>query len=123
MCYRLYIKDKTLGSKKKMLTEKNKYEPIPLLAVWLDQVDPPTKKMLGDLAGTSEAMYRQWVSGRRNLSAEKAGAIEAAMEKIYVDIPGAPKPLSRGDLCRACRNCRYFLIGEGAVTDDMDLLG
>lgn len=96
---------------------KNKYPPIVALAAWLEKATPPMKKHLVDLANSSECMFRQWSKGRRAMSAEKAGRLAAASVEVFDNIPGAPEPLTRGDLCEACRNCEYFNKVENDMAD------
>lgn len=84
-----------------------KYMPLPKLQKWLDE-GSQFIEILSTLAQTSGNMYRQWVTGRRGISASKAGAIEAAMEMISHTHDNAPEPLTRGDLCEACQACSYF---------------
>lgn len=86
----------------------SKYAPIIALSNWLASASPQMKQRLATLAESSECMFRQWVSGRRAMSAEKAGMVAAASAEISREFPVAPKPLKRGDLCEACRNCDYY---------------
>ena len=93
------------------------------LAAWLAAASVEVKAKLCKLADTSESMYRQWVSGRRKLSAAKAGEVEDAMLDIARTCPGAPPALTRGDLCEACRNCPYYkAVQDAAASDDLDIL-
>lgn len=83
------------------------------LALWLGEATPRVKALLCSLAGTSDSMFRQWVSRRRNLSAEKAGDIEDAMLQLSREYPDeVPPALTRGDLCDACRKCPYYQAVE-----------
>jgi DNA-binding transcriptional regulator YdaS (Cro superfamily) len=86
----------------------NKYTPKPALRAWLEAATPAMKKELCSYAGTANSMLRQWRVGRRDLSAEKAGQVSLATHTIKALNPEAPEPLSRGDLCNACRTCPYF---------------
>jgi len=92
-----------------MQSVKNKYAPVTKLQGWLKEATPALKQLLSKTAGTSEAMYRQWVAGRRGISADKAGALEVAMAEIKQRFPEAPDPLTRGDLCEACKKCPFYL--------------
>lgn len=96
---------------------KNKYPPVIALASWLDKATPTMKKRLVELAESSECMFRQWSKGRRAMSAEKAGRLAAASVEVHVEMPDSPAPLTRGDLCEACRNCDYFNKVEGDMSD------
>ena len=84
---------------------------------WLDAATPLMKRYLEVWADTKECMFRQWASGRRNLSAEMAGAIESATVEIAKTVPGAPPALTRGDLCSACAKCSYFQDAQKDVDD------
>ncbi len=85
-----------------------KYAPIKALSNWLEKATPQMKQHLATLAESSDCMFRQWVSGRRAMSADKAGFVAAASVELKKDFPDAPPPLKRGDLCEACRNCDYY---------------
>ena len=87
------------------------------LAAWLESASAELKALLCELAGTSESMYRQWVSGRRKLSAAKAGEVEDAMLLISRTYPTAPPALTRGDLCEACHKCPYYKAVQDAADD------
>ena len=91
-----------------------KYPKATPLRQWLILAPKEMKDELAKLAGTSTSMYRQWVDGRRALSADMAGRLATASRSLIAlykeklgDIP-LPPPLTRGDLCEACRKCEYF---------------
>jgi hypothetical protein len=86
-----------------------KYPPVNALRTWLDAATPEVKNMLAELAKASKDMRQQWITGRRAMSAEKAGNLVDAMLIINQQIPDAPIPLSRGDLCAACSKCPHYL--------------
>lgn len=96
---------------------KNLYARKPLLGTWLKAakaVSPQIAPLLSALANTSASMFRQWISGRRNLSADKAGALVAAMQRIAVEYyPNAPAALTRADLCTACAQCPHYQASCG----------
>ena len=80
------------------------------LAAWLKGAGKSTSeasKLLAELAYTTEAMIRQWASGRRKMSADSAGRVESAMNLFSAITLHSPQPLTRGDLCEACRECPY----------------
>jgi hypothetical protein len=98
---------------------KNKYRSNPKLGAWLKNSTPTIRHALSRLAGTSETMFRQWVSGRRNISADMAGRLETAMSDLHELGETDLQPLSRGNLCDACRRCDYFLTDrKGELTED-----
>ena len=105
------------------LPEK-KYPPCPALKTWLDTATPMMSQKLALLAQTSAAMFRQWVPGRRGVSADTAGRLARASVRIAKEDPKAPKPLKRGDLCAACRECEYYKAGSKVVIqeDDFDIV-
>lgn len=101
------------------MVEDDKINKNLVLSAWLEATSPRVKALLCAMAGTSESMFRQWVSKRRNLSAEKAGDIEDAMVQLNRDYPGeAPPALTRADLCDACRKCPYYQAVEEAADAD-----
>jgi hypothetical protein len=88
----------------------NPYKRNDKLAAWLKGAGKSTSeasRMLAELAFTTEAMIRQWASGRRKLSADSAGRVEAAMNRFSIMSLHSPQPLTRGDLCEACSQCPY----------------
>jgi hypothetical protein len=85
-----------------------KYPQTPKLAEWLEATTKQMASLLAELSGTSVAMFRQWIPGRRGISADMAGRLVDGMRKLREDHRAAPDPLTRGDLCDACRKCEYF---------------
>lgn len=94
------------------------YTPNKPFSLWLSKATPYVKQQLEVLAQTTESMFRQWASGRRQCSAEKAGLVESATLQIAKTIPGAPEALTRGDMCDACAKCEYFRAGCASVDVD-----
>ncbi len=94
------------------MTTETKYPPLPKLKKWIEGVTPAIAKRLAEIADTSDSMFRQWIPGRRGISADMAGRLEAAMRLIKSKNPEVPDPLTRGDLCEACRECPYFQEGQ-----------
>ena len=92
--------------------EDYKYPKAAKLGEWLKKASPELRAELSHLAATSEAMYRQWITGRRAMSADKAGAIESVMRYFARNRENAPAPLTRGDLCETCRRCNYFQASQ-----------
>ncbi len=88
---------------------KIKYRPNPVLGAWLKAATPSMKKALYALIASTPVVLWQHVSGRRNMSAEKAGRVEQAMQTIAKSSREAPTPLTRGMLCDACSKCSYYL--------------
>lgn len=84
------------------------YPKLTKLEAWINAA-PTFQKLLAELGKTSESMFRQWISGRRGMSAAKAADLEKAMLDLKSDYPNSvPKPLTRADLCDACNQCPYF---------------
>ena len=79
------------------------------LSTWIKQASQPVLDAFIILAETSPATYRQWVTGRRKLSPEKASIVEAAMIDLVNFYPEAPSALTRGDLCSVCKQCPHFI--------------
>ena len=102
-------------------TIKPKYPPCPTLRDWLYQASPTMAKQLAYLAQTSITMFRQWVTGRRGVSADTAGRLELASGEMALRDVNAPPPLLRGDLCEACRNCNYYQTAR-RYADEIEIL-
>lgn len=90
----------------------NNYPPIKALKNWISTSTPAFRAMLCDLSKTSDNMLTQWMSGRRAMSAEKAGLVANASKEIKKQFIEAPVALTRGDLCEACKKCEYFLADK-----------
>lgn len=88
---------------------KYKYPPVHALKEWLEAATPEAKQLLAKLANASKDMRQQWVTGRRAMSAAKAGELAEATVTIRDLHKDAPLPLTRGDLCAACARCPYYL--------------
>ena len=87
----------------------HKYSPNKALAAWVKAAWPETLKIFEALARTTIATYRQWLTGRRRLTPEKAAVIETATRIIADTNPESPI-LTRGELCETCRSCPYYQI-------------
>jgi len=96
-------------------TSKCKYPPAHALRKWLEAAPPEAKRLLAELGNASKDMRQQWVTGRRALSAAKAGDLEAAMIEISSVCIDAPAPLYRGDLCATCAKCSYYLKDKNEI--------
>lgn len=79
------------------------------LATWIKQAPQDVLDAFADYAKTSPATYRQWISGRRKLSPEKAAVVEAAMVDLEIAFSDSPIALTRGDLCLVCKQCPHFI--------------
>jgi hypothetical protein len=78
------------------------------LSRWLNAASPLILEQVVKMSGTSLGMYRQWASGRRQLSAAMAGKLADAMVVLAGQFSSSPKPLTRGELCDACKNCPHY---------------
>jgi DNA-binding transcriptional regulator YdaS (Cro superfamily) len=87
---------------------KKIYFKSPELDVWLKDSTVAMRARLSELSGISSVMFRQWVVGTRGMTAESAAKIENATTIMADTVAGAPKPLLRGALCKACQACPYF---------------
>lgn len=104
-----------------MKTETFKYPPLPKLEQWLKNASPHLHQRLADLAGTTVGMYRQWVPGRRGVSAAMAGKLEQAMEHLSSTEVGVPTLLRRGDFCHTCAECDYYKQVREHQASDPDI--
>lgn len=94
----------------------NEYTRNYKLALWLKNAGKSAgeaSRLLAELAYTTEVMIHQWKAGRRKMSADSAGRVEAAMTKFSAINIHAPQPLTRGDLCEACSECPYYIHVAG----------
>ena len=100
----------------------SKYPPLPKFDLWLKSASPHLQQRLAELAHTSIAMYRQWTSGRRGISAATAGNLERAMRELAATEAGVPTPLRRGDMCETCAKCDYYkdAFSSGLSASDID---
>jgi hypothetical protein len=77
---------------------------------FMDAATPAEKESLAELAGTSKGQLYQLVGGaaeRRNrCGPDLAKRIELGAAKLRKKNPALP-PLSRMDLCEACRACEF----------------
>lgn len=71
------------------------------LQKWFEQHTGKERVALAKRAGISLTYLWQCSTGRRNVSAAKAAAIETAAAQLNI-------PLPRGDLCEVCHDCPYY---------------
>ena len=91
---------------------KYKYPPIPQLGEWVSKLSESLLNSFYERSATSNNYIYQLVKGRRGMSAAKAGHISQAMRELDEAHNGVPEPLTRGDLCEACRACEYYKARE-----------
>lgn len=85
---------------------------------WYSEASTPIRKRFLTLAKATMNTAWQWTI-RRNFSAARAGEVVEAMRLIAKTEEKAPRPLTRGDLCKACRECEYFKNGMAIDEDDL----
>lgn len=73
---------------------------------FMDAATPEEKDRLAELAKTTKGQLYQLVGGHRNCGPDLAKRIELGADKLRAKNPALP-PLSRLDLCAACRACEY----------------
>lgn len=82
---------------------KPKPKPIPkLLALW-EKLTPEMRTRLTKLMHSTPGTVRQYVEGRRTISAGMAIRMEKATETLDVD------RLNRRDLSQTCHDCEYAI--------------
>lgn len=86
---------------------------------WFKAASKPTRERFFTIIDAKLNTILQYTSGNRNFSAARAGEIAEAMRLIAKTEEKAPRPLTRGDLCKACRECEYFKNGEALDVDDL----
>lgn len=79
------------------------------LMMWLTKANTSQKMQLAERADSSVASIRLAAKGYRkegelDVSAEFAARLEVAAEGLGVDVE-----LKRGDLCKACQECPYYV--------------
>jgi hypothetical protein len=87
---------------------QNEYSRNVALSEWLKAATKDQIEYLCRVSGKSLDMLRQWASGRRNISAENAGHVASGTAMVHDVMVYTPLPLTRGDLCVACKQCPHF---------------
>jgi hypothetical protein len=111
-----------MAKTKKVVKEyEYKYPKTPAIDEWMHLANKEMIELLEELAATTLGQYRQWVVGRRGISATLAGRLEAGTLFIKEKFgKPAPPPVLRGDLCDACRLCPHFHKSIGLEVPKID---
>lgn len=80
--------------------------PIHAMKRFMDAASPEEKDRLAQLAQTTKGQLYQLVGGHRNCGPDLAARIERGAAQLRAENPALP-PLSRMDLCAACRACEF----------------
>ena len=85
---------------------------------WFAQATAEQRAKLAEMSGVSLSFLYQVSNPKRKqkFSAGTAGSVAEATQDIFAADKTAPQPLTRGDLCKDCSRCGFFL----ADTKDAD---
>lgn len=94
------------------------------MTVWLNAATADEQEALADRIGTSRAMLKHYAKGRREMSAERAGKIEAVTAGMHKASKRRLPKVMRTDVCEACRQCPYAIkcLGERAVVSEFPIV-
>lgn len=97
---------------------------ISVMKTWMRAATEAEREALAAAVGTSVAMLGQYAGGHREMSAERAGKIEAASAAMHKMSKGRLPKIVRTDVCEACRQCQYAAkcLGERAVVSDFPIV-
>lgn len=97
---------------------------ISALKLWMSAATPDEQKLLAERIGTSRPMLYQYAGGHREVSAARAGEIEAATRTMAKASRGRLPVILRTDLCEACRSCSYAqkCLGPRATASEFPIL-
>ena len=87
------------------------------MKAWMMAATPQEQQDLAERLGTSRAMLYHYAGGFREVSAHRAGGIEAATKVMAKASKGRLPIVYRTDLAHACRQCEYAqrCLGERAT--------
>jgi hypothetical protein len=90
-------------------------KPIPKLLTLWTSLTPEMRRRLTKLMHSTPGTVRQYVEGRRTISAEMAVRMEKATITLGVE------PLSRMVLNKTCHDCEYAraCVGKKGLPDDI----
>lgn len=97
---------------------------ISVMKTWMRAATEAERSALASAVGTSVGMLGQYAGGHREMSAERAGRIEAASATMHKASKGRLPKIVRTDVCGACRQCQYAAkcLGERAVVSDFPIV-
>lgn len=97
---------------------------INALKAWMRAATADEQELMAGRVGTSVGMLHQYSGGHREVSAERAGQIEAVSAQMHKVSKGRLPKLVRTDLCEACRSCSYAqkCLGERAVVSEFPIV-
>lgn len=97
---------------------------ITALKAWMAAATPDEQEVLAEAIGSSRGMLYQYAGGHREVSAARAGQIEAATRAMARASKGRLQPIYRTDLVQACRDCEYAqrCLGPRAVVSDFPIV-
>ena len=97
---------------------------ITALKAWMATATVAEQELLAEKVGTSKGMLHQYAGGHREVSAARAGQIEAATRAMARASKGRLQPIYRTDLVQACRDCEYAqrCLGPRAVVSDFPIV-
>lgn len=97
---------------------------ITALKAWMQAATPDEQEVLAEAVGTSRQMLYQYAGGHREVSAGRAGQIEAATKAMARASRGRLPAILRTDLCEACRGCAYAqrCLGQRAVASEFPIV-
>ena len=99
-------------------------KPLTRLKIWMAAATPDEQELLAVRVGTSRGMLYQYSNGNREVSAARAGQIEAATKAMSRASKGRLPALYRTDLTQACRDCEYArkCLGPIAVASEFPIV-
>lgn len=99
-------------------------KPLTKLKIWMAAATPDEQHLLAERVGTSRGTLYQYSSGHREVSATRAGQIEAASKAMAKASKGRLPVLYRTDLTQSCRDCEYArkCLGPIAVASEFPIV-
>jgi transcriptional regulator with XRE-family HTH domain len=97
---------------------------ITALKVWMAAATPDEQELLAERVGTSRGMLYQYAGGHREVSAARAGEIEAATKVMAKASKGRLPVILRTDVTEACRQCSYAqkCLGARAIASEFPIV-
>jgi hypothetical protein len=94
------------------------------MKAWMMAATPPEQITLAEMVGTSRQMLYHYAGGFREVSASRAGEIEAATKAMAKASKGRLPIVYRTDVAEACRGCEYArrCLGDRAVASHFPIV-